>query len=90
MGKVLTTKARCGHNVYMSNRTIHHAILDADTGETLFTEKCRDTLGGFHNMTGRIAARLGGDRMRPVDPFATDLVWTVGEHRIRTMQVQKL
>lgn len=89
MDKVLTLAPKCDHNVYMST-TVHHAIIDADTGETLFTEKCRDTLGGFHNMSRRIAARLGGDRMRPVDPFADDLVWTVGEHRFRTMKVQKL
>lgn len=43
-----------------SNATRHWEIVDAHTGQTLVTEKCRDSIGGFANLTARLEEALGG------------------------------
>jgi hypothetical protein len=73
----------------MTNTTTHLELVDANTGEVLFTEKCRDTLGGWANLARRVEARLGGT-MRCADPHAATLVWTCGETTFTTRTVCKL
>jgi hypothetical protein len=91
--KVLTVRKGCGYNLYMTtthhNTTTHHELRNASTGEVLFTEKCKDTLGGWANMAKRVEARLGG-QMRCEDAQAHTLVWNCNGVRFTTNTVQAL
>ena len=90
VGNVLTRSAQCGHNLYMrSNATLHHEVVDLSTSEVLFTEKCRNSMGGFRNMMDRMEGRLGG-RLRCEDASAEELVWVCNERRFALREVNVL
>lgn len=64
----------------------HHFEVLVD-GSIAFTEKCRNSWGGFLNLMDRVAGRLGVERLRSEDGGET---WLADGHRVEFVEVHAL
>lgn len=72
--------------MHRNNRSRHFEVTSS-TGDT-WVETCRDSLGGWVNLTARVAATVGADRLTPVDSDGT--AWVAAGVRFTFAEVSKL